>query len=140
GEPGPARTDAVTARWRTPDPVGEIFGRGQEIADLSGRLTAPMPTRVIGIGGLPGVGKTRLAIEVARRVRPDFPDGQWFLRFEPDRPGDPATVLFEALLAAGVPAGRIPPESRARGDMLSDSVTGRRVLLVVVSVAELCDR
>ncbi|MFE3170615.1 BTAD domain-containing putative transcriptional regulator [Amycolatopsis sp. NPDC059090] len=133
---GLARAGGRPERWPIPEPEDALVGRSREVADLSRRLTAGGPASIIAIAGLPGVGKSRIAVEAARQVRHDFDDGHWFLRFESGRPGDPATVLLEALLADGVPADRIPAGPRARGEMLRGLVRGRRILLVADSVVD----
>ena len=45
--------------------------------DLSGIATALRDARLVTITGVGGVGKTRLAIQVAAEVLPRFPDGAW---------------------------------------------------------------
>ena len=35
--------------------------------------------RLVTLAGVGGVGKTRLALEVAARSAPDFPDGVWLI-------------------------------------------------------------
>ena len=46
--------------------------------------------RLVTLTGVGGVGKTRLALEVAARLRSDFPDGVWVIELAPV--GDPAAV------------------------------------------------
>jgi MoxR-like ATPase len=49
---------------RLPSYVTRFIGREQEIAELEARLARASLVNICGVGGL---GKTRLAIEVARR-------------------------------------------------------------------------
>lgn len=56
------------------EPVSDLIGRDAEIADI-GDLTRMH--RLITLVGAGGIGKTRLALEVARRRLPDFADGVW---------------------------------------------------------------
>ena len=59
-----------------PDRVTSFVGRDQEIADL---VELAADARLMTLTGPGGIGKTSLAIEVARRLEPRFPDGAWFV-------------------------------------------------------------
>ena len=60
-----------------PQPLSFV-GRESEIAELSVKLSEP-DCRLITILGPGGCGKTRLAVEVARRTANDFQDGVFFV-------------------------------------------------------------
>ena len=51
---------------RSPVPVGGLIGRAHELARIESALAAGAPVTVLGA---PGVGKTRLVLEAASRVR-----------------------------------------------------------------------
>lgn len=70
-----------------------FVGRQAEVAEVETALKAH---RLVTLTGVGGVGKTRLAVEVASRVVPDFADGVWLIELAPV--GDPAAVP-EALAA-----------------------------------------
>jgi predicted ATPase len=55
-------------------PVSSLIGREAELAELQTTLKAH---RLVTLTGVGGVGKTRLALEVAARLADDFPDGVW---------------------------------------------------------------
>ena len=55
-----------------------FIGRERELAELTHRLTNP-DTRLVTILGPGGMGKTRLARQVGRRLLGQFADGIWFL-------------------------------------------------------------
>lgn len=61
-----------------PEPVTPLFGRAAEMAMLESYL-ADQDRRLITLVGAGGIGKTRLALEVARRQRPYWRDGVWFV-------------------------------------------------------------
>ncbi|MCB9436694.1 MAG: AAA family ATPase [Anaerolineales bacterium] len=55
-----------------------FVGREDELQRLHELLTSGT-TRLVTIHGIGGIGKTRLAVEVARRCHDDFPDGVYFV-------------------------------------------------------------
>lgn len=67
---------ALAGRPRLPSALTSFIGRQQELADLRRHIRT---TRLLTLTGPGGVGKTRLAVEVARIIEPDFPDGVWFV-------------------------------------------------------------
>jgi predicted ATPase len=82
-------------------------------------------TQLLTLTGPGGVGKTRLAIEVADRVADDFPDGAVFVDLAPLR--DPGLVL-------GAIAGRLGVDERDATplpDLLAVSLRGRRLLVLL---------
>jgi class 3 adenylate cyclase len=52
-----------------------FIGRESEVAELQAAVKAH---RLVTLTGVGGVGKTRLAVEVAARLTDEFPDGVWF--------------------------------------------------------------
>jgi DNA-binding SARP family transcriptional activator/predicted ATPase len=69
------RTGVATNLPMEPDP---LIGREPELAALAGRLADPH-CRLLTLTGPGGIGKTRLALEAARRQGPYFPDGVTFV-------------------------------------------------------------
>jgi predicted ATPase len=76
GTPGNLRT-----------PTTSFVGRETELAEIEQLLKAHQLVTLTGVGG---VGKTRLALEVAGRAATDFPDGVWVIELA--AVGDPAAV------------------------------------------------
>ncbi len=60
-----AATSGSETRWLLPSPTTDLVGRDREVEDL---LTRIEQVRVLTLTGPGGVGKTRLAIEVGRRI------------------------------------------------------------------------
>jgi predicted ATPase/DNA-binding SARP family transcriptional activator len=60
-----AATDGAEPRWLVPAPVSNLVGRSVEIEDLLARTEQ---VRLLTLTGPGGVGKTRLALEVGRRL------------------------------------------------------------------------
>jgi DNA-binding winged helix-turn-helix (wHTH) protein len=72
--PGESRTPAQPRRALTNlrEPVSELIGRETELAEVMDLVTTQRLVTLIGEGG---IGKTRLGLEVARHLLPEFPDG-----------------------------------------------------------------
>jgi len=66
-----------------------IIGREAEIAALSEKLLQDL--RLLTLVGPGGVGKSRLAVQVAEEVLPAFRDGVWFVGLAPI--SDPSLVI-----------------------------------------------
>jgi predicted ATPase/DNA-binding SARP family transcriptional activator len=136
-EPGPAMNELegrillhdVDLLWEPPPPPSNLptvmtsfVGRTSEIAEVVKLLDT---YRQITLTGPGGVGKTRLAIEVAKRVLSRFPDGVWWIDLAPL--SDPLRVVAAIAEAFGVSAQPDTPliESVTR------SLERRRALLLV---------
>jgi tetratricopeptide (TPR) repeat protein len=74
---------ASTALHALPAPPSDFKGRADEIATLETALRAASAdgtaAAISGVRGLGGIGKTVLATAVAQKLKPVFPDGQFFL-------------------------------------------------------------
>ena len=113
---------AAEERAPLPVPVGSFIGREAELAILEPHLRA---ARLLTLTGIGGVGKTRLALELARRVASEFDDGVVFVDLAPL--ADPERVAGQAAAALGV---------REHGDtdivdLLAAHARAARVLLVL---------
>jgi predicted ATPase len=107
-----------------------FVGREQEL-NLLHELLTQMRARLITLTGPGGVGKTRLALQVAADHLIDFPDGVWFIPLAAVR--DPAQVMQEI---ACIVLGQMPaPDEIYRS--LMDHLRDKRVLLVIDSFEHL---
>jgi hypothetical protein len=86
-----------------PLPVSSFVGRARELEQTAAALGQ---ARVVTLTGPGGVGKTRLALQVARQVAGRFGDGTWLCQLAPVR--DPAGV--DDAVAAVFSVGRGRPE------------------------------
>jgi hypothetical protein len=82
-----------------PAPPTPMVGREEAVVALPARLREP-DTRLLTLTGVGGVGKTRLALDVAHAVLADFPDGVWLVTLAPLR--DPTLVAGAIAQALGV--------------------------------------
>ena len=80
-----------------PAQATSFIGRDGEVAELSELVRAH---RLVTLTGVGGVGKTRLAVQVAAELTSEFPDGVWFVELAPV--GDPAAVPDAVATALGV--------------------------------------
>jgi predicted ATPase/DNA-binding SARP family transcriptional activator/class 3 adenylate cyclase len=105
-----------------PIQVTSLVGRRDELRELHALVRAH---RLVTLTGAGGVGKTRLALQVATDVAGDFPDGVWVVELAPV--GDAASVPDAVAAALGISqsAGSTPT------DAVVDAVSGRQMLVVL---------
>jgi predicted ATPase/DNA-binding SARP family transcriptional activator len=84
---------------RLPRPASTMVGRDDDLRRLGEVVGAPGLTTLVGAGG---VGKTRVALEVAHGAVGEFPDGVWFVDLA--SVSGPAGVAGAVCTALGLPA------------------------------------
>ena len=102
-------------------PATSIIGRESELADLQTALKA---RRLLTLTGVGGVGKTRLALELASHSASDFPDGVWVVELA--TVGDP-TAVPEAVAAV---LGIVQQPGLSLAVSVASALEGRTRLLV----------
>jgi len=115
-----------------PDFVGRVQELEQIVSALGGDESEASP-RVVAVNGAAGVGKTALALEAARRLRADFPDGQLYadLRGASSDSITPLEVLGRFLRALGVPGEQIGTDEAEVAALLRSELAERRMLIVL---------
>jgi predicted ATPase/DNA-binding SARP family transcriptional activator len=110
------------ARGNLPQPLTSFVGRAPELAELIRRLET---VRLLTLTGAGGIGKTRLAIELALRVSRSFPEGQWLVDLSP--------ISDPALIPQAVATELKVQEQRGRplADTIAAYLGTRRALLVL---------
>ncbi|HTL50930.1 MAG TPA: winged helix-turn-helix domain-containing protein [Steroidobacteraceae bacterium] len=127
GRPRPARRQNI---GHLPEPLSSFVGRERELVDLK-RLLAK--NRLLTLVGAGGIGKTRLAVQVAAEARDAYRDGIWFIDLAPL--ADPALVPVIAAQILGVPQAPDRPLIEA----LSRRVRGQRLLLILDNCEHVLD-
>ena len=105
-----------------PLPATSFVGRARELADVKKLLGTARLVTLLGAGG---IGKTRLALEVATDVLDDFPDGVWFVEL--------ASLTDSRLVAQAVAGavGVIEEAGRPLSEALAKFVADRQLLLII---------
>ena len=116
GASDPARTDNL------PVAASSFVGREREVVEVERLLER---TRLLTLTGVGGAGKTRLAVEVARRRLGAYVHGVWLVDLAPSsEPGHVPQAVAQVL-------GLELPERRAPIPALVGQLIARRLLLVL---------
>ncbi|MFD5709368.1 BTAD domain-containing putative transcriptional regulator [Streptomyces pharetrae] len=131
-----AESAAVPVRpAQLPATVPDFTGRACFVSELSDVLAASGTgvMAVSALAGIGGVGKTTLAVHVAHRARPAFPDGQLYVDLQGTGPraAEPETVLGSFLRALGTADSAIPDSLEERSALYRSVLDGRRVLILL---------
>jgi non-specific serine/threonine protein kinase len=110
--------------WRILATLEQLVDRDAERAVLA-RLVLDDTVRLVTITGMPGCGKTRLAIDTALALEPSFADGAVFVDLAPLR--DPSLVLPSVARQIGLQTVGKQPQARS----LTQYLSKRRVLLII---------
>jgi predicted ATPase/class 3 adenylate cyclase len=102
--------------------ASSFIGRDAELAEVQSALREH---RVVTLTGVGGVGKTRLAQEVAAGLADEFPDGVWF--FELAAVADPGAVPDAVAAVLGI----IQQPGKSMSESVAAALEGRVRLLVI---------
>ena len=98
-----------------------MIGRDAEVSNLQAALRSH---RLVTLAGVGGVGKTRLALEVATQLADEFVDGVWV--FELAAVADPAAVPDAVAAVLGI----TQQPGKSVGESVASALEGRSRLLV----------
>ncbi|WP_006244710.1 LuxR family transcriptional regulator [Mycolicibacterium tusciae] len=126
----PLRTAKLVDAPHFPVQLTSFVGRGTESAEVARMLTN---SRLVTLTGAGGVGKTRLAIQLATELAPKFAEGAWFVDLSPIT--DPDVVPMTVIRALGLS----DQPGRSTMDTLTRFIADRRMLLVLDNCEHLLD-
>lgn len=122
--------EAAVARTNLPAELTDFVGRRLDRTDVRRLLTE---SRLVTLTGMGGVGKTRLALRVARDLQRTMPDGVWFVPL--GELFDPATIPQAVATVLGIN----DRSSDFGQDRLTDYLRERELLLVLDNCEHLID-
>ncbi|HKQ25771.1 MAG TPA: winged helix-turn-helix domain-containing protein [Burkholderiales bacterium] len=132
-QPGsPANVGVATqaAATNLPEAVSELFGRDAELKEI---IDLVAERRLVTLTGSGGIGKTRLAVEAARRLLSKFPDGVWIAELGALTDPNLVPVTVAAGLGLTFATGALSPERMAA------ALDSKRFLLVLDNCEHVID-
>lgn len=126
----PLRVANDVASSRLPSQLTSFVGRGPQIGDIGQALR---DNRLVTLTGAGGVGKTRLAVQVADLIAGEFACGAWFIDLAPVT--NPLVVPVTVARTLGLP----DQPGRSTMETLSRFVRDRKMLLILDNCEHLLD-
>lgn len=126
----PLRVANDVASSRLPSQLTSFVGRGPQIGDVEQALR---DNRLVTLTGAGGVGKTRLAVQVADLISGEFACGAWFVDLAPVT--NPLVVPVTVARTLGLP----DQPGRSTMETLSRFVRDRKMLLILDNCEHLLD-
>jgi len=139
GRPGASRRSSPRVQQLPPD-VPRFVGRQVELARLREMMKHGHPgtMAISAIAGAAGVGKTALAVHLARELAPRFPDGQLYLNMHGYEPGQrlhPSQALDRLLRALGETEQTLPTDVEGQRRRYQELLADKHALVVLDNVA-----
>jgi predicted ATPase/DNA-binding SARP family transcriptional activator/tetratricopeptide (TPR) repeat protein len=121
-----SQATASAAVDRLPVAMTSFVGREEEISSIAGLLRS---RRLVTISGPGGIGKTRVSLETARTLAPEYPDGAYLVEL---------ASLSDGQLVAATVAGALGVQLQPDGPLLETlgQAVGHRACLIVLDNCE----
>jgi predicted ATPase/DNA-binding winged helix-turn-helix (wHTH) protein len=113
-----------------PVPVSELIGRDAELDEI---LDLSASHRLVTLTGAGGIGKTRLSLEVARRLLPRFTDGVWAIELAPLSDPELVSVTVATALGLELASGTVSPLS------VANALRSKHLMLVLDNCEHVVD-
>jgi predicted ATPase/class 3 adenylate cyclase/DNA-binding CsgD family transcriptional regulator len=126
----PLRVSTAVVSQHLPVQLTSFVGRGPEMNEVRQLLA---DNRLVTLTGAGGVGKTRLAVQIAVQMAGEFSDGVWWVDLAPIT--DPELVSVTVARALGLP----DQPGRSTMDSLLRFVRDRQMLVVLDNCEHLLD-
>lgn len=126
----PSRLVGTAHPTGLPMPALPLFGRESALEELEQLVRK---NRLVTLTGTGGIGKTRLGIEVARRLRDAFPDGAWLAELAPLHAAEHVPGTIATALRLRLRAHEPTPEC------IGEALRAKQLLLVLDSCEQVAD-
>ncbi len=127
-----------SALHQLPPDIADFTGRREQLKEVTALLTRAAKGRapavaISAVAGMPGVGKSALAIHAAHCLKAHFPDAQLYinLRGTEGQPLDPSEALAAFLRALGVDDHFIPKDLDGRVNLYRSLLESGRALVLL---------
>jgi predicted ATPase/transcriptional regulator with XRE-family HTH domain len=131
-EDAPWHVSTKSPRSNLPASLTSLIGRDSDIAIVREYLSN-VDIRLVNLIGPPGIGKTRLSLEVAREVFDDFPDGAFFVALAPlEEQSLIAPTMVQAL-------GFVETKNQPALERIQAGIGDKQMLIVLDNVEHLIE-
>ncbi|MBQ1043512.1 MULTISPECIES: AfsR/SARP family transcriptional regulator [unclassified Micromonospora] len=120
-----------------PAGLTDFVGREEQLTAVLAWLPQRPAVAVTAISGLPGVGKTALAVRIAHHLGPEYPGPHLYVDLNGhEHPSPPVEVLGRFLRALGVPGAEIPADLEERAALFRGAMAERPGLVLLDNAAD----
>ena len=126
----PALRTLETVPGNLPEQLTSFVGREAEVSEVAAAVRAH---RLVTLTGVGGVGKTRLALQVAAALGEVFHDGAWLVELAPIRDRGVVAEAVAGVVGAGRQTGSAVEHS------VAESLAGRHLLVVLDNCEHVLD-
>ncbi len=133
GTPTPTATLAL---HQLPPPPADFVGRADELEKLTSEMEAG--DTISGVRGMGGVGKTALALVVARRLGENYPDAEIYLNLHGASEQQPLTTAeaMAHVIRSFHPEARLPESEAELAPLYHSTLHNKRVLILMDNAAD----